>query len=132
MSVGASDAISANELPDESGGLPFLVVGVGASAGGLEAYTELLESLSSTPGLALLLVSHLDPEHKSNLAPILSHTSKMPVLEVTEGMAVEINHVYVIPSGTNMAMTDGHLTLTRARRGRRHTCRSITCSGRWP
>jgi two-component system, chemotaxis family, CheB/CheR fusion protein len=122
MSVGASDAISANELPDESGGLPFLVVGVGASAGGLEAYTELLESLSPTPGLALLLVSHLDPAHKSNLAPILSHTSKMPVLEVTEGMAVEINHIYVIPSGTNMAMTDGHLTLTpRSPRPTPHT-----------
>jgi two-component system CheB/CheR fusion protein len=97
---------------DEPDGLPFLVVGVGASAGGLEAYTELLEGLSATPGLALLLVSHLDPEQKSHLAPILSRVSRMPVIEVSEGMAVEADRVYVIPPGTNMAMTDGHLTLT--------------------
>jgi two-component system CheB/CheR fusion protein len=96
----------------ESDGLPFLVVGVGASAGGLEAYTELLGGLSVSPGLALLLVSHLDPEQKSHLAPILARTSKLPVIEVTEGMAVEVDHVYVIPPGTNMAMTDGHLTLS--------------------
>jgi two-component system, chemotaxis family, CheB/CheR fusion protein len=97
---------------DESDGLPFVVVGVGASAGGLEAYTELLDGLSSAPGLALLLVSHLDPEQKSHLAPILSRTSRMPVIEVTEGMAVEVDRVYVMPPGTNMAMTDGHLTLS--------------------
>jgi two-component system CheB/CheR fusion protein len=92
--------------------LPFLVVGVGASAGGLEAYTELLEGLPANPRLALLLVSHLDPEQKSHLAPILSRVSRMPVHEVTEGMAVEADRVYVIPPGTNMAMSDGHLTLS--------------------
>jgi two-component system CheB/CheR fusion protein len=97
---------------EESDGLPFLVVGVGASAGGLEAYTELLDGLSATPGLALLLVSHLDPEHKSHLVPILARTSRMPVIEVSEGMAVEVDKVYVIPSGANMAMSDGHLTLS--------------------
>jgi len=95
-------------------GLPFLVVGVGASAGGLEAYTELIDELPGEPGLALLLVSHLDPDQKSHLAPILSRVSRMPVHEVTEGMAVVPDNVYVIPPGTNMAMTDGHLTL-RAR-----------------
>lgn len=92
--------------------LPFLVVGVGASAGGLEAYTELLGGLPEDPGLALLLVSHLDPDQKSQLASILSRASRLPVVEVKEGMAVERNQVYVIPPGTNMAMTDGHLTLT--------------------
>ena len=66
-----SDASSITSEPVESDGLPFLVVGVGASAGGLEAYTELLDGLTATPGLALLLVSHLDPEQKSHLAPIL-------------------------------------------------------------
>ena len=88
------------------------MVGVGASAGGLEAYTELLEGLPEAPGMALLLVSHLDPEYKSQLAPILARVSRLPVLEVAEGMAVRVDHVYVIPPGTNMAMTDGHLTLT--------------------
>ncbi len=114
MSEAVSDAVEiadTNQV-DVPEGLPFLVVGVGASAGGLEAYTELLDGLSANPGLALLLVSHLDPEHKSHLAPILARVSRMPVLEVTEGMAVEVDRVYVIPPGTNMAMTDGHLTLT--------------------
>ncbi|WP_337176189.1 chemotaxis protein CheB [Paludisphaera sp.] len=66
---------SPNDDPD---GLPFLVVGVGASTGGLEAYTELLDGLSEEPGLALLLVSHLDPEHKSLLAPLLSRGAACP------------------------------------------------------
>ena len=92
--------------------LPFVVVGVGASAGGLEAYNELLSELPPNPRLALLLVSHLDPSHKSELATLLDRVSKLPVLEVTEGMAVQVNHVYVIPPGATMAMTDGHLTLT--------------------
>lgn len=112
MSENPSDAVGAVEQADGPEGLPFLVVGVGASAGGLEAYTELLDGLSSHPGLALLLVSHLDPDHKSQLASILARVSRMPVTEVTEGMAVEVDRVYVIPPGTNMAMTDGHLTLT--------------------
>ncbi|MFO0957406.1 MAG: CheR family methyltransferase [Isosphaeraceae bacterium] len=98
--------------PDDTSGLPFLVVGIGASAGGLEAYTELLAEMPAAPGLSLLLVSHLDPTHKSELATLLSRISRMPVSEVSEGMAVEVNHVYVIPPGTNMAMADGHLTLT--------------------
>src|SRR4051812_19948373 len=111
MSDGASEEILMNP-PPESDGLPFLVVGVGASAGGLEAYTELLEGLPPAPKLALILVSHLDPEHKSHLVPILARVSAMPVVEVTEGMPVEADHVYVIPPGTNMAMVDGHLSLT--------------------
>jgi two-component system CheB/CheR fusion protein len=97
---------------EESPGLPFLVVGVGASAGGLEAYTELLEALPERPNMALLLVSHLDPAQKSHLVEILGRVSKMPVQEVTEGMKVGVDGVYVIPPGATMALTDGHLTLS--------------------
>src|SRR5262245_24933129 len=97
---------------DDKPGLPFLVAGVGASAGGLEAYTELLESLPEKPNLALLLVSHLDPGQKSHLTEILSRVSKMPVQEVSEGMKIEVDRVYVIPPGTTMALMDGHLSLT--------------------
>jgi two-component system CheB/CheR fusion protein len=110
----ADDASVTPSIPhlDGPAGPPFLIAGVGASAGGLEAYTELLGALPASPGLALLLVSHLDPTHKSELAPLLGRVSQMPVREVTEGMAVEIDNVYVIPPGTNMALTNGHLTLT--------------------
>jgi two-component system CheB/CheR fusion protein len=97
--------------PDEPAALPFLVVGVGASAGGLEAYTELLEALPPNPGLALLVVSHLDPDQKSHLSEILARASRMAVREVAEGMAVEVDRVYVMPPGTTMELTDGHLRL---------------------
>jgi two-component system CheB/CheR fusion protein len=98
--------------PDEQPGLPFLVVGVGASAGGLEAYTELLETLPANPNLTLLLVSHLDPVQKSHLVEILARVSRMPVREVAEGMKVEVDRVYVIPPGTTMGLMDGHLALS--------------------
>jgi two-component system CheB/CheR fusion protein len=105
--------------PDDADGLPFLVAGVGASAGGLEAYMELLEELPVNAGLSLLLVSHLDPDHKSHLAGLLGRVCKMPVREVSEGMAIVSDHVYVIPPGTVMALTDGSLSLSP--RGSRHT-----------
>ena len=112
MSENSSDGLAVLDPLEKPSGVPFLVVGVGASAGGLAAYSELLEGFSTNPGLALLLVSHLDPEQKSLLAPILNRVSQIPVIEATEGMAVEVDHVYVIPPGTNMALTDGHLTLS--------------------
>jgi two-component system CheB/CheR fusion protein len=86
-------------------------VGVGASAGGLEALTELFGGLSAGPGMAFLVAVHLDPRQKSHLPQILGKTTPMPVHEVTEGMPVEINHVYVMPPNTTMALTDGRLIL---------------------
>ncbi len=79
---------------------PFPIVGVGASAGGLEAFSRLLEALPVDTGMAFVLIQHLDPTHKSELAAILSRTTSMNTSEVTEGMLVEPNHVYVIPPNT--------------------------------
>ncbi len=93
-------------------GPPFPVVGIGASAGGLEAFTELLKSLPAEPGLAILYAAHLEPHHKSRLAEILANVTAMPAREVAEGMAVEVNHVYLLPPNTNMALTDGKLSLS--------------------
>src|SRR5262249_41818697 len=67
------------------------VVGVGASAGGLEALTELFQALRPDSGMAFGVVSHLDPEHKSALAEILSRVCPMPVIEAEDGMTVEPN-----------------------------------------
>src|SRR3954454_21879032 len=77
--------------------LPFLVVGVGASAGGLEAFIELLERLPPKPGICFLFVQHLQPNHKSLLAEILSRVTELQVVEAEDGMAVESNHVYILP-----------------------------------
>ena len=93
-------------------GAHFPIVGIGASAGGLEAFTELLQNLPSEPGLALLFVLHLEPRHKSQLPEIISKMTEMPVHEVKEGMTVQLNNVYLIPPNTNMALTDGHLSLS--------------------
>src|SRR5438067_11806853 len=92
--------------------LPFPVVGVGASAGGLEAFVELLQHLPPDPGAAFLFVQHLEPTRKSQLAEILANVTPLPVQQVSEGMVVEPDHVYIIPPNANMALADGGLTLS--------------------
>lgn len=91
---------------------PFLIVGVGASAGGLEAFTQLLGALPYKPGMAFILVQHLDPQHQSMLTDILSKTCKMPVHEANEGVAVQPDCIYVIPPNASMAIFQGKLRLT--------------------
>jgi len=83
------------------------IVGVGASAGGLEAFTDLLSHLPDDTGMAFVLIQHLDPKHDSHLTELLSKESKMPVAEVTGGTRVEANHVYVIPPRCNLGISDG-------------------------
>ncbi len=86
-----------------------VLVGVGASAGGLEAFTELLLHLPDNTGLAFVLIQHLDPGHESHLTELLSKTSKMPVAEVKGENRAEANHVYVIPPKCNLSVSDGVL-----------------------
>src|SRR5437773_6352985 len=81
----------------------FPVVGIGASAGGLEAFTHLLEHLPLDTGMAFVLVQHLDPDHESALAQILARVTSMPVREVANELRIEPNHVYIIPPNTDMA-----------------------------
>src|SRR5689334_8571112 len=85
----------------------FPVVGVGASAGGLEAFTQLLKSLPPEPGMAFVFVPHLDPTHESAMTELLSRATRIPVLEVHDGIRLKPNHVYVIPPGSDMTMFDG-------------------------
>jgi len=89
----------------------FPVVGIGASAGGLEAFSELLRHLPEKTGMGFVLVQHLDPKHSSELREILARTTKVPVTEVTDGVAVQPDHIYVIPPNTSMAIKDGVLRL---------------------
>ena len=92
----------------EAGALP-VVVGVGASAGGLEAFTELLSHLPDDTGMAFVLIQHLDPKHESHLTELLSKASKMPVSEVNGETRARANHVYVIPPRCNLGISDGVL-----------------------
>src|SRR5437868_6445604 len=84
-----------------------LIVGVGGSAGGLEAFQQLFRELSPDTGMAYVVVQHLDPKHESALAEILSRTTIMPVHEIKNGMSVEANHVYIIPPNTDLTIGDG-------------------------
>ena len=90
----------------------FAIAGVGASAGGLEAFTTVLESLPRDPKLAIVFVQHLAPQHESALATLLGAHSNLPVVQVTQGMPVEPNHVYVIPPNTQLEIDDEHLHLS--------------------
>ena len=89
----------------------FPIVGIGASAGGLEAFKVLLESLPVDTGLAFVIIQHLATGQESMLTDILSRFTKMLVLQVEDGMQVEPNHVYVIPPGSTMTLADGFLKL---------------------
>ncbi len=90
----------------------FPIVGVGASAGGLEAFTGLLQHLDAPSGMALVLVQHLDPTHTSYLREALVNATTMPVLHAADGMRVEPGHVYVITPNTCLGIQDGRFLVT--------------------
>src|SRR3954451_13411331 len=88
------------------------VLGVGASAGGLDAFRLLLGHLPVDTGFAFVLVQHLDPRHPSLLAEILSRVTRMPVLEAADAMRVQPNHVYVLSPNTELRIVDRELKVT--------------------
>ncbi|OWW22954.1 chemotaxis protein [Noviherbaspirillum denitrificans] len=92
--------------------LDFPVVGIGASAGGLEATTGLLKATQAMPGMAFVVVLHLSPDQRSSAAELLQHATSMPVVMVTKATPIEMNHVYVIPPNRQLSMNDGYLKLT--------------------
>ncbi len=96
----------------------FPVVGVGASAGGLEAFAALLGALPADTGMGFVLIQHLDPEHESALVPLLARASALPVTEAAHGELVEPDHVYVIPRGTKLTIGAGRLKLEARERSR--------------
>src|ERR1700736_5672758 len=79
------------------GDATFPVVGIGASAGGFEAFNQLLSHLPPRTGMAFVLVQHLDPKHASSLVDLLAKSATMPIRQVTDGTLVEVDRVYVIP-----------------------------------
>ena len=90
----------------------FPIVGIGASAGGLEALTALLEALPPDTGLAFVIIQHLDPKHESLLPSLLARSTGMPVSQVKDGVLLEPNHVYVIPPNASLTIAQRTLRLT--------------------
>jgi two-component system CheB/CheR fusion protein len=89
----------------------FPIVGIGASAGGLEAFTELLSHLSPHTGMVFVLIQHLSPTHRSALSQLLSNVCRLPVQEVTADIRVQPNHVYIIPPDQNLLFAEETLKL---------------------
>jgi two-component system, chemotaxis family, CheB/CheR fusion protein len=87
------------------------ILAIGASAGGIEALTELLTALSPDTGMAFVLVQHLDPRHHSILTELLTRKTTMTVTEVSDGLSVEPNYLYVIPPNATMSISDRTLHL---------------------
>lgn len=89
----------------------FLVVGIGASAGGLDAFKQFIKAIPVDSGMAFILVQHLDPRHESILSELLQKITLIPVHEVTDKIQVEPDHIYVIPSNKLLTANDGILNL---------------------
>jgi two-component system CheB/CheR fusion protein len=114
-SAGAAPSISPSEAETSSTsrapGAPVTVVGIGASAGGLDAFTQLLTHLPPDSGMAFVLIQHLDPAHKSFLGEALCKATQMPVTQAVNGELPQPNHVYVIPPDADISIEGGMLTL---------------------
>ena len=125
------------KAPAESENRPrgLTVVGIGASAGGLEALRSFFTALPAETGMAFVVITHLHPEHESHMAELLQRHTRMPTLQVTEKTKMEANHVYVIPPNRSILMTDTHLDTHEFEEphGRRtpvdHFFRSMAASG---
>src|SRR5215216_4397723 len=89
----------------------IIVVGIGASAGGLPALQEFFESLPSQTGVAFVVITHLHPEHESHLAELLQTRTRMPVRQVTGLVSIERDHVYVIPPNQRLVMQDSQIDI---------------------
>ncbi|MGH8153614.1 MAG: CheR family methyltransferase, partial [Rhodanobacteraceae bacterium] len=98
--------------------LPFPVVGLGASAGGLSALKRIFENLPKQNGMAFVVVLHLSPEHESSADKVLQACTRMPVLQVDDTTPLEPDHVYVISPAHDLKMSDGSLLVTPAERPR--------------
>ena len=106
-----------NDEPDaahRSSSLDFPVVGIGASAGGVQALLRFFENAPADMGMAFVVVLHLSAKHVSSADKVLQHVTRMRVSQVSGPTPIEANHVYVIAPGKSLTMTDGYLNARNA------------------
>ncbi|MGH7987441.1 MAG: chemotaxis protein CheB, partial [Candidatus Binataceae bacterium] len=94
----------------------FYVVGIGASAGGVSALRQFFSRIAPDSGMAFVVILHLSPQHESSLPALIQSQTLIPVTQVTEAVAIEPNHVYVIPPSKYLALMDGKIRLTEPER----------------
>lgn len=107
LDADSPDESVAPEAPD------FLIVGIGASAGGIQALQAFFKSVPVDSGMAYVVILHLSPDHDSKLAEVLQFVTKIPVARVTERTRVRPDHVYVVPPNQHLSMQDGSILPSR-------------------
>lgn len=115
--------IPSQGLPDEPGAAPrpnCPVVGIGASAGGIDALRRLFPEVDPASGLAFIVVLHLAPNHQSLLAEVIGRSTTLPVAQIENQTLVEPGHVYVIPPNSGLMIQEGRLLLTPLALSRGH------------
>jgi two-component system, chemotaxis family, CheB/CheR fusion protein len=105
-------AAKIESTPQRSSRGPFPIVGVGASAGGLESFMEMFKTLPQDTGMSFVLVQHLSPQHMSILSSIIQKATRMQVQEAEDQTKVEPNHVYIIPPNATLEIFHGVLHLS--------------------
>ncbi|MDP1560685.1 MAG: CheR family methyltransferase, partial [Pirellulaceae bacterium] len=100
------------EIPGQDTTIGFPIVGIVASAGGLDGFKRFFSAMPADSGMAFVLVPHLDPTHESLMVGLLSKLTPMPVVEAQQGMVVKINTVFIIPPNKFLAIRNGQLQLT--------------------
>jgi two-component system CheB/CheR fusion protein len=105
--IGEERSQSGTDPAGPSAPSDFVIVGMGASAGGLEACTALLSGLPEKPGFAIVVIVHLDPDHESVMAKLLDRSCRLPVVPASEGCQVRENHVYVVPPAMRLSLNGG-------------------------
>ncbi|MFD0740298.1 chemotaxis protein CheB [Lysobacter koreensis] len=121
--TGDGDAALASRKTLTAPALPPLIVGIGASAGGLEAFKSFFAHMPNDSAMAFVLVQHLAPQHTSLLAELVGRSTAMEVVEASDGERVQPGHVYVIPPDATLTIADGTLQLSKPAPPRQH---------RWP
>jgi chemotaxis response regulator CheB len=109
---------------------PEYIVGIGASAGGLEALERFFDNVPRDTGMAFVLVQHLSPDFKSLMDELLARHTELPIRLVEDGMTVEADHVYLIPPKKEMIVSGGRLLRASAIGSRSCPCRSTSSSAR--
>jgi len=92
----------------------FPIVGIGASAGGLDALKKFFSNVPPNNGMGYVVIQHMDPHYKSNLAAILNGYTSMDAIQIKDGMKVEPEHVYVIPPDNDLSILNGKLLLLKS------------------
>jgi two-component system CheB/CheR fusion protein len=110
------DAAQTVEESGQRAGDDFLVVGLGASAGGIKAFKDFFAHVPPNSCMAYVVILHLSPEHESHLAEVLQVSTEMPVTQVRDAVKIEPNHVYVIPPNKSLEMNDSRLALSEIKR----------------